>query len=130
MIKILKRLIEHHDILRTVFVKDGNNFWQSIKSISDTNVDLEIYDLGDEKLYFEEALKIKNRIHEQIDIFNGPIIKFALLKYTTSCKLMLVIHHLVVDGVSWRILLEDLDSLFDLDFQNQKLKEISSFYFC
>jgi len=42
----------------------------------------------------------------EIDLANGPLLRAALLDPHT---LRLDIHHLVVDGVSWRILLEDLD---------------------
>ena len=36
----------------------------------------------------------------------GPLVRFAMLDAET---LLIAIHHLIVDGVSWRILLEDLD---------------------
>ena len=42
------------------------------------------------------------------DLANGPLVR-AVLRGRT---LTLVIHHLVVDGVSWRILLEDLDTAY------------------
>ncbi len=38
---------------------------------------------------------------------DGPLIRFALVTHTT---LLIAVHHLIMDGVSWRILLEDLDS--------------------
>ena len=44
--------------------------------------------------------------HGEIDLANGPLLGAELLD---SHTLRLDIHHLVVDGVSWRILLEDLD---------------------
>ena len=37
---------------------------------------------------------------------DGPLIRFALLDAET---LLIAAHHLIIDGVSWRILLEDLD---------------------
>ncbi|HET6709749.1 non-ribosomal peptide synthetase, partial [Amycolatopsis sp.] len=44
----------------------------------------------------------------EIDIEHGPLVSAAL----TGTTLRLAVHHLVVDGVSWRILLEDLDHAY------------------
>ncbi|MET1071653.1 MAG: condensation domain-containing protein, partial [Umezawaea sp.] len=41
-----------------------------------------------------------------IDLVDGPLVRAR----PTGSTLMIDIHHLVVDGVSWRILLEDLDT--------------------
>lgn len=38
---------------------------------------------------------------------DGPLIRFALV---TNATILIAVHHLIMDGVSWRILLEDLDS--------------------
>ena len=44
-----------------------------------------------------------------LDLASGPIVRVVLfdLGHDASCRLQIVIHHLAVDGVSWRILLED-----------------------
>ncbi|MET0134777.1 MAG: amino acid adenylation domain-containing protein [Kibdelosporangium sp.] len=44
-----------------------------------------------------------------IDLAAGPLIKAVLVDEAT---VLLAVHHLVVDGVSWRILLEDLDTAY------------------
>ncbi|MEV6875260.1 non-ribosomal peptide synthase/polyketide synthase [Amycolatopsis sp. NPDC051128] len=43
-----------------------------------------------------------------IDLEHGPLMRAEL----TGTTLRLAVHHLVVDGVSWRILLEDLDRAY------------------
>jgi hypothetical protein len=45
----------------------------------------------------------------RFDLENGPLFKAVLTHLPESDRLLLVAHHLVVDGVSWRILLEDLN---------------------
>ncbi|MBR7798363.1 non-ribosomal peptide synthetase, partial [Agaribacter marinus] len=42
-----------------------------------------------------------------LDIENGPLVNVALFQTNEGDHLLFVIHHLVIDGVSWRILLED-----------------------
>ena len=48
-----------------------------------------------------------NEIQSSIDLENGPLVKLALFKTENGEHLLITIHHLVIDGVSWRILLED-----------------------
>ncbi|HKH46952.1 MAG TPA: amino acid adenylation domain-containing protein, partial [Thermoanaerobaculia bacterium] len=45
-----------------------------------------------------------------LDLASGPLLKAAMftLGQGLAARLLLVAHHLVVDGVSWRVLLEDL----------------------
>ncbi|MCP4219796.1 MAG: non-ribosomal peptide synthetase, partial [bacterium] len=48
------------------------------------------------------------RIQAGIDLKTGPLVKLGLFKTTVGDHLLIALHHLVVDGVSWRILLEDI----------------------
>src|SRR5204862_7730726 len=54
-----------------------------------------------------------------LDLEQGPLLRVA---HVEPGLLGVVIHHLVVDGVSWRILLEDLESAYR---QLSRGKEIS-----
>jgi amino acid adenylation domain-containing protein/non-ribosomal peptide synthase protein (TIGR01720 family) len=53
------------------------------------------------------------KLQQSVDIHRGPLIKFAyFLRGTadkTSSQLSIVVHHLAIDGVSWRVLLADLE---------------------
>jgi amino acid adenylation domain-containing protein/non-ribosomal peptide synthase protein (TIGR01720 family) len=52
-------------------------------------------------------------LQESLDLANGPIIRAALFNLNpASSQLLIVIHHLAVDGVSWRILLEELTAAY------------------
>lgn len=48
------------------------------------------------------------RLQGGLDPERGPLVNAGLFRAPDGDHLLLVIHHLVVDGVSWRILLEDL----------------------
>ncbi len=51
--------------------------------------------------------------HRSLDIEHGPLLRaVAIAMADGSARLLLVVHHLVVDGVSWRILLDDLGSAY------------------
>src|SRR5262249_33980110 len=48
------------------------------------------------------------RLQRGLDLEHGPLVRAALFRAGGAARLLLVVHHLVVDGVSWRILLDDL----------------------
>ncbi len=45
-----------------------------------------------------------------LDLARGPLLRCVWYQLAGGARLLLVIHHLAVDGVSWRILLEDLET--------------------
>ncbi|KAF6584634.1 hypothetical protein H6F38_35910, partial [Paenibacillus sp. EKM208P] len=54
-----------------------------------------------------------SEIQASIHLSEGPLVKLGLFHCAEGDHLLMVIHHLVVDGVSWRILLEDLASGYE-----------------
>jgi len=47
--------------------------------------------------------------HAALDITHGPLLR-VVQSLEPSPRLLIVAHHLVIDGVSWRVLMEDLDA--------------------
>jgi amino acid adenylation domain-containing protein/thioester reductase-like protein/non-ribosomal peptide synthase protein (TIGR01720 family) len=110
--KVFTRILEHHDALRMKFKfeDDPHAVVQEIQGIKGKFFDLEVIPIDREK---NETLVIKresSRIHSSIDLQTGPLVKLGLFKGTAGDHLLIVIHHLVVDGVCWRILLEDFET--------------------
>ncbi|MFM0205990.1 amino acid adenylation domain-containing protein [Paraburkholderia sediminicola] len=53
------------------------------------------------------------RVQRQLDLRRGPLLKAAYLDLGQhGQRVLLAIHHLAVDGVSWRILLEELQQAY------------------
>ncbi|MBF0572698.1 MAG: AMP-binding protein, partial [Desulfamplus sp.] len=65
---------------------------------------------------------ISQKLHSTIDIFNGPLLKAALFQGDTEDRLMVVIHHLAVDAISWQILVEDLLSAYNAHSNGEDIK--------
>ncbi|MFK3767360.1 amino acid adenylation domain-containing protein [Pseudomonas putida] len=53
-----------------------------------------------------------DRAQGSLDLAQGPLLRAVQGVVDGELRLLLVIHHLAVDGVSWRILLEDLQSAY------------------
>ncbi|WP_435541504.1 lichenysin non-ribosomal peptide synthetase LicA [Bacillus paralicheniformis] len=106
--KALTKLIEHHDALRMVYQRNGDGIVQYNRGLEETAVRPEVIRFNESGAELEAAvLKASNRIQSSIDLTEGPLLKAAIFKTDQGDHLLIVIHHLVVDGISWRILLED-----------------------
>ncbi|MEL7146373.1 MAG: condensation domain-containing protein, partial [Bacteroidota bacterium] len=110
LVDILSKLQDHHDALRTIFSKEGDEVTQHVQDIG-LPVALEEIDLTNSSTA-ETVIQEKNQaLQESIQLDRGPLLKAVLYQLAAESRLILVIHHLVVDGISWRILFEDLESL-------------------
>ncbi|MBV4459306.1 non-ribosomal peptide synthase/polyketide synthase [Pseudomonas sp. COR58] len=106
----LRALAVHHDALRLSFRREGEA-WQAEH--------LAVENLPQALLWQEDIADIAalealgNRAQRSLDLQNGPLLRAVLATLADgSQRLLLVIHHLAVDGVSWRILLEDLQNAY------------------
>jgi amino acid adenylation domain-containing protein/non-ribosomal peptide synthase protein (TIGR01720 family) len=119
--KVFSKLLTHHDALRMVYEIHSPSENQHPKNkkiiVTQQNRDLtgelyqlEVFDLNTfpENEIEQEIQNRKHGIQKGIDITTGPLVKLGLYKTCGGDYLLIVIPHLVVDGVSWRILLEDL----------------------
>ena len=106
---VFLKIQEHHDALRMTYKSMDDNVIQEIRDLSHPfyfqKIDLRDSENETEKLEFH----IKH-LQESLDLENGPLMKVALLKLTDGDRLLVILHHLIVDGLSWRILLEDMMS--------------------
>ena len=105
----------HHDALRMRFHPRGSGWSQfnaeDDKTLSLTRVDLSGLNEAEKNSAVQRAAA---EVQTQINLEEGPLLRAALFKFGGSQpdRLLMVIHHLVVDGVSWRILLEDLQIVY------------------
>ncbi|MDQ4104786.1 MAG: condensation domain-containing protein, partial [Actinomycetota bacterium] len=123
--RALQELLVHHDALRMRFdLVDGH--WQQNNAPPTPTKVLHRVDLaelaGEDQTATME--QIADRLHASFDLRHGPLLKAALFAFGAGrpCYLLLVAHHLVVDGVSWRILLEDLDVTYQQAVRGESLQ--------
>ncbi len=113
--KAIERLLLHHDALRLRFVMNGDR-WEATIAAPDEAVPFELVDLAalTEAEQFRAVESNAARLHASLNLQAGPLMRVALFDRGPQrpSYLLIVIHHLAVDGVSWHILLEDLQSLY------------------
>ena len=116
---VFEKIAERHDALRMVYRFSSTSSREAVvqqknRSINENAAgkwfDLEVFDYKEtkEKDIGAPIREQANRIQTTMDLETGPLVKLALFKTRGGDHLLIAIHHLVIDGVSWRILLEDL----------------------
>jgi amino acid adenylation domain-containing protein/non-ribosomal peptide synthase protein (TIGR01720 family) len=113
---------EHHDALRMTYeIKPGDGNVIQIAHGLDYPLSLEEYDLKNRKTGFQELQTKVNGIQSGIHLEKGPLMKLGLFHLDDGDRLLIAVHHLVIDGVSWRILLEDIETLYRQYKRGQEL---------
>ncbi|MGL4697489.1 amino acid adenylation domain-containing protein [Enterococcus larvae] len=129
VIEVFKEIVKHHDALRMVYSQKENQIIQHNNGIEGKLYDFEAYQLTG-KDYQDEIERIANILQTSMDLEKGPLVKVALFHTVKGDELLIVIHHLVVDVVSWRIIFEDFMEGYNQCLRNEKIslpKKTSSF---
>jgi amino acid adenylation domain-containing protein/non-ribosomal peptide synthase protein (TIGR01720 family)/FkbM family methyltransferase len=124
--KVLERaaseLVIYHDALRLRFRHVGDT-WSQWNAAPDQPVSFECFDLSqsDESQQAEAIQQHATRLQTSLNLPDGPLIRFAFFDCAPQpAQLLIVIHHLAVDGISWGILLDDLQCLCEHLSRNQQ----------
>jgi non-ribosomal peptide synthase protein (TIGR01720 family) len=109
---VIDRLMTHHDALRSCFPLNETGIYQYNKGVELRSllIEMDITESPDPLAVLKEK---GHELQESFDLSNGPLFKAALFSMKDGDRLMLLAHHLVVDGISWRILLEDFHALYE-----------------
>ncbi|AFC30794.1 fusaricidin synthetase [Paenibacillus mucilaginosus 3016] len=108
---VMEAIAAHHDALRLVLRRSGEGAYTAWNRGTREGLPfhLECVDYtGWEGPGLQEAVTAKaEEIQSRMDLEHGPLVRLGLLRCPEGDHLLMAVHHLAVDGVSWRILLED-----------------------
>jgi amino acid adenylation domain-containing protein/non-ribosomal peptide synthase protein (TIGR01720 family) len=115
--RAIQVLLAHHDALR-LRLRRGSAGWEQHNAgpgEGETGVfrriDLQALPEARQRAALDG---VAASLHSSLDLETGPLLRAALVGTRGATdRLLLVIHHLAVDGVSWRILLEDLAAAYE-----------------
>jgi non-ribosomal peptide synthase protein (TIGR01720 family) len=108
------RLLQHHDALRLRYTRTESGWFQH-NDPPGIHTPCCLVDLGalPEELRRSTVESVAAALQGSLDLSRGPLLRVAILRVgAASARLVFIIHHLAVDGVSWRVLLEDLTTLY------------------
>ncbi|MEU6669013.1 non-ribosomal peptide synthase/polyketide synthase [Streptomyces sp. NPDC046727] len=103
----LAAVLEHHDALRLRFEQAGDGRWRQYGTAPDGTPHLEVHAQA-------APGEVADALAAGFDLAAGPLLRAALCRPADGGRpvLLLAAHHLVVDAVSWRLVLEDLDTAY------------------
>jgi non-ribosomal peptide synthase protein (TIGR01720 family) len=116
----LKLVYQYHDGFRLRYRK-GEKGWEQYYA-EDSLFPWKVY----QNIAEEDLGNVCTELQSSLNIEQGPLSQ--LVWFTEQGQLLWIIHHLVVDGVSWRILLEDLNLAYagkSLGFKSHSFKNWS-----
>ncbi|WP_342755399.1 amino acid adenylation domain-containing protein [Pantoea sp. MBD-2R] len=115
--KALARLVSLHEAFRLSFLKkEGRWFAQLKENAGDWYSSVNVSDLSADE-YEKGMAALVESIQRTLNLEQGPLLKAVHIDkgLDKEGRLLLVIHHLIVDGVSWRILLNEINLLLEGD---------------
>jgi non-ribosomal peptide synthase protein (TIGR01720 family) len=116
MKRAFRYALRHHDSLRLRFFRDGSAWQAVIAPPDDMPREFESLDLSDvapaERAAAMEAAGA--RVQASFDLQNGPMFKVVHVTFGRAApgRLIIVAHHMLVDGFSLTVLLEDIRALY------------------
>ena len=109
----LEAILSHHDAFQLRYSYSAGQWHQHFAGRS-TRTPFHSVDLRDLPILAQTAeLEARiRRYQESLDLTAGPLTRLVLLYLSDGLRLFWCVHHLLVDGVSWHILLEDLSTAY------------------
>ena len=112
--RAVARLVAHHDALRLRLERSAAG-WEQLNAGLEGPAPFTAVDLSalPAELHAAAVESGVAAVQVSLDLTHGPLARFVVFDLgPRPARLLIVVHHLAVDGVSWRILLEDLSAAY------------------
>nr|WP_314492031.1 non-ribosomal peptide synthetase [uncultured Pseudomonas sp.] len=113
--RALHAVLGQHDALRLRFAEQADGRWQGhYTELAELQTQWAEHPVLERRTLAAHDLTAQaDQAQRGLDLAHGPLLRALLLSLEDgSQRLLLVVHHLVVDGVSWRILFDDLQQAY------------------
>ena len=127
----LQELINAHDCFQLRFIYKARK-WQQYYSMETQPscplrvIDILDFDATNRAQFFSQQAQ---ELQEAFNITQGPLFSALFIRSLLDKKsyLLMVAHHLIFDGVSWRIFLTELESSFHLESMHEEQRKKHEF---
>ena len=117
--RAIQKLVNRHEALRATFSSDGA-FMSIYKELAIAVTKIDLSNEIETKKKQALDLYIKEDTHFLFDLVQGPLIKVSLLKLSENSHILLImVHHIICDGWSQGVLLQDLSALYSAYAENE-----------
>ena len=105
---VFEELIKRHDSFRTTFALENGNYIQKVSETLEFN--LEVEHCGD---ITDDELKMRfTRFIRPFNLHNHPLFRVGLYYHNSKSSLFVDLHHIICDGVSMNILMDEFLNLY------------------
>jgi amino acid adenylation domain-containing protein/non-ribosomal peptide synthase protein (TIGR01720 family) len=117
--RALRYCLGYHDAFRLRFSRWPDSSWHQVHVEIHDTFQLPVIDVSGLDIPAQNAVAayLESILQQQLNVTYGPMVRSVLFirgthhKYMTR-QLLMIVHHLVIDGVSWRILLDDVSTVY------------------
>ncbi|KAJ3498097.1 hypothetical protein NLG97_g1389 [Lecanicillium saksenae] len=106
----IETVVSRHSMLRTRYQRHPSGEWTQ-RVTNDASGSFLLQKLDTKPMAEAEILRKIRNSRDLIDIQNGPLTSAVLLEGEARQHLFIAIHHFVIDLVSWRILLKEIEEI-------------------
>jgi amino acid adenylation domain-containing protein/non-ribosomal peptide synthase protein (TIGR01720 family) len=117
----ISAVYDHHHALSANFIQSKGRWVQKYSAV-DNAPELELVDLTQAGKADVSLQEHATAMMASTTLTHGPLFRVAVYQLASSERILMCAHHLLVDGVSWRILVEDLHTAYT---QARSMLEIS-----
>ncbi|GIE97467.1 AMP-binding protein [Paractinoplanes rishiriensis] len=113
--RAVSALVERHEALRLRVRREDGRFAQHYGDIEGSFAVESVSEPGELRPLLDDQ-------HRRLDLENGPVMRLLLVAAGAGQRLFLTVNHLVMDGVTLGILVDELDRLCQLDERDAPLR--------
>lgn len=124
----LQAIMTHHDMLRAIY--NEKQFIRPSDTVASFTVEHIVFEQESQSIdwfdstndSYQMMQKMSNTAQASLSLSEGKVFKAVIYQFKDRSFLLLIAHHLVVDTISWKIIIEDLESAYKNLLFNQKIK--------
>ena len=128
MTQALQAVMSHHDMLRAIY--DEGQSIQPVETVSSFTIKRYNFEQESRKVnwfdqtteLYQSIQRLSNSAQAELSLAEGRVFMAVVYQFKDRSLLLLIAHHLVVDTISWKIILEDLETAYNNLMSNQKIK--------
>jgi amino acid adenylation domain-containing protein/non-ribosomal peptide synthase protein (TIGR01720 family) len=112
--RALAVLVDHHGLLRARFTQTDGGWTGEIPKSAGHELLTVVEDASDRDGWARTLAGTAERLSNALDIGRGEQLRTAVVADPATGRraFIIVVHHLVIDGVSWRLITEDLEEIY------------------
>lgn len=111
--RVLHKITGHHDALRMIYVCENGKWKQEIRDVDAVPyriLEATYEKTADEKEWLDQKIE---ELQKSMNLEKGILMNLGIFSIRGENYLFVTVHHLVMDGVSFRILLRDMAELLE-----------------